>query len=198
MSFTKVLIANRGEIACRVIRTAKQLGYRTVAVYSDADANAPHTRLADEAVHIGPSTVFASYLNPHAILDACARSGADAVHPGYGFMSENEDFATACAEKGVVFIGPPPKAIYDMGSKRNAKIMMIKAGVPCVPGYEGENQDEEYLAAEAAEIGMPVMIKASAGGGGRGIVGATPGEFRAAALDGGKFAAGEFVLGPKS
>ena len=169
MSFAKVLIANRGEIACRVIRTAKQLGYRTVAVYSDADANAPHTRLADEAVHIGPSTVSASYLNPQAILDACARSGADAVHPGYGFMSENEDFATACAEKGVVFIGPPPKAIYDMGSKRNAKIMMIKAGVPCVPGYEGENQDEHFLTAEARKIGVPVMIKASAGGGGRGM-----------------------------
>ena len=169
MSFSKVLIANRGEIACRVIRTAKQLGYRTVAVYSDADAHAPHTLLADEAVHIGPSAVGASYLNPQAILDACARSGADAVHPGYGFMSENEDFATACAEKGVTFIGPSPKAIFEMGSKRNAKIMMIKAGVPCVPGYEGENQDEEFLAAEARKIGLPVMIKASAGGGGRGM-----------------------------
>ncbi len=169
MSFTKVLIANRGEITCRIIKTAKKLGYRTVAVYSDADANAPHTQLADEAIYIGESSVSASYLSIDKILTAAKQSGADAIHPGYGFLSENEDFATSCAEAGITFIGPPAKAIYAMGSKRHAKIMMIKAGVPCVPGYEGENQDELFLAAQAETIGLPVMIKASAGGGGRGM-----------------------------
>lgn len=169
MSFTKVLIANRGEIACRVIRTAKQLGYRTVAVYSDADSNAPHTQLADEAIHIGESSVSASYLSIEKIIAAAKTIGADAIHPGYGFLSENEDFAAACANNNITFIGPPASAIHDMGSKRHAKIMMIKAGVPCVPGYEGDNQDESFLAIQAEKIGLPVMIKASAGGGGRGM-----------------------------
>ncbi|HNI62428.1 MAG TPA: acetyl/propionyl/methylcrotonyl-CoA carboxylase subunit alpha [Agitococcus sp.] len=169
MFFTKVLIANRGEIACRVIRTAKQLGYHTVAVYSDADCNAPHTQLADEAIHIGESNVSASYLSIDKIIAAAKTTGADAIHPGYGFLSENEDFATACANNQITFIGPPANAIYAMGSKRQAKIMMLKAGVPCVPGYEGDNQDEQFLAAQAEKIGLPVMIKASAGGGGRGM-----------------------------
>ena len=169
MSFTKVLIANRGEIACRIIRTAKQLGYRTVAVYSDADTNAPHTQLADEAIHIGDSSVSASYLSIDKIIAAAQQSGADAIHPAYGFLSENEDFATACANNNITFIGPPASAIHDMGSKRHAKIMMIEAGVPCIAGYEGENQDEHFLAAQAEKIGLPVMIKASAGGGGRGM-----------------------------
>ncbi len=169
MSFTKVLIANRGEITCRVIRTAKQLGYRTVAVYSDADTYAPHTQLADEAIHIGESSVSASYLSIAKIIAAAKATGADAIHPGYGFLSENEDFAAACANNNITFIGPPASAIRDMGSKRHAKIMMIKAGVPCVPGYEGDNQDESFLAAQAEKIGLPVMIKASAGGGGRGM-----------------------------
>jgi geranyl-CoA carboxylase alpha subunit len=169
MSFTKVLIANRGEITCRVIRTAKQLGYRTVAVYSDADTYAPHTQLADEAIHIGESSVSASYLSIEKIIAAAKATGADAIHPGYGFLSENEDFAVACADNNITFIGPPASAIRDMGSKRHAKIMMIKAGVPCVPGYEGDNQDESFLAAQAEKIGLPVMIKASAGGGGRGM-----------------------------
>lgn len=169
MSFSKVLIANRGEIACRVIRTAKQLGYRTVAVYSDADCNAPHTQLADEAIHIGESNVSASYLSIDKIIAAAKTTGADAIHPGYGFLSENEDFAAACATNNISFIGPPANAIRDMGSKRHAKIMMLNAGVPCVPGYEGDNQDEYFLAAQAEKIGLPVMIKASAGGGGRGM-----------------------------
>ena len=169
MSFTKVLIANRGEITCRVIRTAKQLGYRTVAVYSDADTYAPHTQLADEAIHIGESSVSASYLSIAKIIAAAKATGADAIHPGYGFLSENEDFAAACANNNITFIGPPASAIRDMGSKRHAKIMMIKAGVPCVPGYEGDNQDESFLATQAEKIGLPVMIKASAGGGGRGM-----------------------------
>ncbi len=169
MSFTKVLIANRGEITCRVIRTAKQLGYRTVAVYSDADTYAPHTQLADEAIHIGESSVSASYLSIEKIIAAAKATGANAIHPGYGFLSENEDFAAACANNNITFIGPPASAIRDMGSKRHAKIMMIKAGVPCVPGYEGDNQDESFLATQAEKIGLPVMIKASAGGGGRGM-----------------------------
>ena len=169
MSFTKVLIANRGEITCRIIRTAKQLGYRTVAVYSDADTYAPHTQLADEAIHIGESSVSASYLSIEKIIAAAKATGADAIHPAYGFLSENEDFAAACADNNICFIGPPASAIRDMGSKRHAKIMMIKAGVPCVPGYEGDNQDESFLAAQAEKIGLPVMIKASAGGGGRGM-----------------------------
>lgn len=169
MAFSKVLIANRGEIACRVMRTAKALGYRTVAVYSEADANALHVQLADEAVCIGPARVSESYLRIDAILDACRKTGADAVHPGYGFLSENEAFAQACADKGITFIGPTPSAIELMGSKRLSKIAMIKAGVPCVPGYEGADQADAVFIKEAERIGFPVMVKASAGGGGRGM-----------------------------
>lgn len=165
----KLLIANRGEIAVRVIRTAKALGYRTVAVYSEADANAMHTKLADEAVCIGPSQVAASYLNANAILDAARTTGADCIHPGYGFLSENADFSNACKEAGIVFVGPPASAIELMGSKRRSKIAMQEAGVPVVPGYEGDNASDEQLLAAAVNIGYPLMIKASAGGGGRGM-----------------------------
>lgn len=167
--FSKVLIANRGEIACRVIRSAKALGYRTVAVYSEADANALHVQLADEAVLIGPAKVSDSYLRVDAILEACQKSGADAVHPGYGFLSENELFAEACTQNGITFIGPTPKAIELMGSKRLSKIRMLEAKVPCIPGYEGADQSDAIFIAEADKIGFPVMVKASAGGGGRGM-----------------------------
>lgn len=169
MPFSKVLVANRGEIAVRVMRTAKALGYRTVAVYSEADADALHVQVADEAVCIGPAKVSESYLRIDAIIDACRKTGADAVHPGYGFLSENEGFAAACAEHGIVFIGPSPRSIEMMGSKRLAKVAMIKAGVPCVPGYEGDDQHTETLIAEANRVGFPIMVKASAGGGGRGM-----------------------------
>lgn len=169
MSFEKILIANRGEIACRVITSAQSLGYRTVAVFSEADAGARHVALADEAVCIGPATAARSYLNTEALLDACRRTGADAVHPGYGFLSENAEFAEACAAANVTFIGPPPAAIRLMGSKRLSKIAMQEAGVPCVPGYQGEAQDDDTLIHEAQRIGLPLMIKASAGGGGRGM-----------------------------
>ena len=167
--FRKILIANRGEIACRVARTAHALGYRTVAVFSDADRDALHVRAADEAVPIGGTTPAESYLAREAILAAAHRSGADAVHPGYGFLSENADFAEACGEAGLVFIGPPPEAIRLMGNKGAAKRRMARAGVPCVPGYEGEAQDDATLWREAGRIGFPVMIKAAAGGGGRGM-----------------------------
>ncbi len=167
--FQKILIANRGEIACRVAETARRLGVRTVAVYSDADANAQHVRACDEAVHIGGNAAKDSYLQWQRILDAAKATGAQAVHPGYGFLSENEAFATACAEAGVVFIGPPPSAIAAMGSKSAAKALMEKAGVPLVPGYHGDNNDPAFLQAEAERIGFPVLIKASAGGGGRGM-----------------------------
>jgi len=169
MSFEKVLVANRGEIACRVLESARSLGYRTVAVFSEADAGARHVQLADEAVCIGPATAAESYLNVAALLDACRRSGADAVHPGYGFLSENADFAAACAEAGVTFIGPATEAIRLMGSKRLSKIAMQDAGVPCVPGYQGEDQSDDTLIQEAERVGLPLMIKASAGGGGRGM-----------------------------
>ncbi|RBW48397.1 acetyl/propionyl/methylcrotonyl-CoA carboxylase subunit alpha [Marinobacter sp. F3R11] len=165
----KLLIANRGEIAVRVIRTAKALGYRTVAVYSEADVNAMHTGLADEAVCIGPAQVSASYLNTGAILDAARKTGADCIHPGYGFLSENAGFANACKDAGIVFVGPPASAIELMGSKRRSKIAMHKAGVPVVPGYEGDNASDDELISAAADIGYPLMIKASAGGGGRGM-----------------------------
>ena len=167
--FEKILIANRGEIACRVIRTAREMGYRTVAVYSEADRHALHVRLADEAVCIGPATASESYLKIDAVLEACKRTGAGAVHPGYGFLSENADFARACEEAGITFIGPPVDAIHLMGSKRLSKIAMIDAGVPCIPGYEGADQSDATLIAEAERIGLPLMIKASAGGGGRGM-----------------------------
>lgn len=169
MAFTKVLVANRGEIACRVMRTARALGYRTVAVYSEADAHALHVQEADEAVCIGPAKVSDSYLRVDAILDACKKTGADAVHPGYGFLSENEQFAQACIDHGITFIGPSPEAIELMGSKRISKVRMIDAGVPCVPGYEGADQADATFVSHAARIGFPVMVKASAGGGGRGM-----------------------------
>ena len=169
MSFSKILIANRGEIACRVIRTARALGYRTVAVYSDADAQAPHVQLADEAVHIGSSPASDSYLSVEKIIAAARRSGADAVHPGYGFLSERADFAQACADAHLVFIGPPASAISAMGNKAGAKRRMLTAGVPCAPGYLDEDQSDERLSQEAAALGVPLLVKAVAGGGGRGI-----------------------------
>ncbi|WP_417566368.1 acetyl/propionyl/methylcrotonyl-CoA carboxylase subunit alpha [Marinobacter sp.] len=165
----KLLIANRGEIAVRIIRTAKALGYRTVAVYSEADAKAMHVEMADEAVCIGPAQVSASYLNSDAILEAARKTGADCIHPGYGFLSENAAFADACKEAGLVFVGPPASAIELMGSKRRSKIAMQEAGVPVVPGYEGNNASDDELIAAAKDIGYPLMIKASAGGGGRGM-----------------------------
>lgn len=168
-NFKTILIANRGEIACRVIRTAQSLGYQTVAVYSEADANALHVQAADKAVCIGPAEVGQSYLNMEAILDAAQRSGADAIHPGYGFMSENADFANACLAADITFIGPPAKAINMMGNKRQAKLAMLAAKVPCVPGYTGAEQDDATMIREANLIGYPVMIKATAGGGGRGM-----------------------------
>jgi 3-methylcrotonyl-CoA carboxylase alpha subunit len=167
--FEKLLIANRGEIACRVIRTARRLGIGTVAVYSEADAGALHVEMADEAYPIGPAPARESYLRIDRILDAARRSGAGAIHPGYGFLSENAEFAEACAAAGIVFVGPPPAAIRAMGSKSAAKALMEKAGVPLVPGYHGEAQDEAKLAAEAKRIAYPVLIKASAGGGGKGM-----------------------------
>ena len=167
--FTKILVANRGEIACRVMRTARRIGVRTVAVYSEADARALHVAMADEAYPIGPAPARDSYLRIDRIIDAARRSGAQAVHPGYGFLSENADFAEACDAAGIVFIGPPIAAIRAMGSKAAAKALMEKAGVPLVPGYHGEKQDEKLLAKEAQRIGYPVLIKASAGGGGKGM-----------------------------
>ena len=165
----RLLIANRGEIACRIIRTARRLGIETVAVHSDADAGAWHVRLADRAERIGPAAAAQSYLDIDALLAAARRSGADAVHPGYGFLSENARFAEACADAGLVFVGPPPAAIRAMGSKSAAKRLLEEAGVPLAPGYHGERQDPAHLAAEAARIGWPLLIKASAGGGGKGI-----------------------------
>ncbi len=169
MSFQRILIANRGEIACRVIRSAQALGYTTIAVYSDADQKARHVQLADEAIALGGSTVQESYLNIESLMRALSQSGAEAVHPGYGFLSENAGFAEACQKAGMTFIGPDPASMALMGSKREAKIAMIAAGVPCVPGYEGADQSDATLSREADRIGYPVMIKASAGGGGRGM-----------------------------
>ena len=168
-SFTKILIANRGEIACRVIRTARAEGYRTVAVYSEADAGALHVQQADQALCIGPPPVRDSYLSIDAVLRAAAASGADAIHPGYGFLSENAAFARAVQAAGLVFIGPDPHAIEQMGNKAAAKRLMLAAGVPCVPGYQGAEQSDRTLIAQAHEIGAPVMVKAAAGGGGRGM-----------------------------
>ncbi len=167
--FRKILIANRGEIACRVIATARRLGIYTVAVYSEADAGARHTRLADEAWPIGPAPARQSYLVVEKILDVARRSGAEAIHPGYGFLSENAGFAAACKQASVVFIGPPEAAIRAMGSKAESKTLMERSGVPLVPGYHGEAQDLARLKRAAAEIGYPVLIKASAGGGGKGM-----------------------------
>ncbi|GAA98616.1 uncharacterized protein L969DRAFT_50307 [Mixia osmundae IAM 14324] len=167
--FDKILIANRGEIACRVIRTCKRLGVRTVAVYSDADSNALHVQEADEAYHIGASPPLESYLRIDKIIEVCRRSGAQAVHPGYGLLSENAGFAEALAAAGIVFIGPPASAIRAMGSKSESKKIMLAAGVPCVPGYHGENQDSAFLQDQAQEMGYPVLIKATKGGGGKGM-----------------------------
>jgi 3-methylcrotonyl-CoA carboxylase alpha subunit len=167
--FRKILIANRGEIACRVISAARDMGMRTVAVYSDADRDARHVAFADEARRIGPAEARASYLNAEAILAAARDTGAEAIHPGYGFLSENEEFAATCARMGIVFIGPSPEAIAAMGDKSAAKRLMEKAGVPLVPGYHGEDQDPAFLQKEAGRIGYPVLIKASAGGGGKGM-----------------------------
>jgi len=169
MSLSKILIANRGEIACRVIRTARALGYRTVAVHSTVDADAPHAMLADEAAPIGGAAATESYLRIDALLDAARRTGADAVHPGYGFLSENAAFARACDAAGLVFIGPPPEAIEAMGDKAGAKRRMIAAGVPTAPGYLDAEQDDERLIAEAEKLGYPLLVKAVAGGGGRGM-----------------------------
>ncbi len=167
--FKKILIANRGEIACRVAATAHRLGVKTVAVYSDADAHAKHVAACDEAVHIGGSAPKESYLRWERIIEAAKATGAQAIHPGYGFLSENEEFAQACANAGLVFIGPPASAIQAMGLKAESKQLMEKAGVPLVPGYHGANQDPALLQAEADRIGYPALIKASAGGGGKGM-----------------------------
>src|SRR4051812_21414867 len=167
--FFKILIANRGEIALRIMRTARRLGYGVVAVYSDADRDALHVREADQAVRIGEALPAQSYLRIDAIIAAAKASGASAVHPGYGFLAENEDFAQACREAGLVFIGPSPEAIRAMGNKAGAKDVMQKAGVPCVPGYQGVDQSDAVMLAQAETIGFPVMIKAVAGGGGRGM-----------------------------
>jgi 3-methylcrotonyl-CoA carboxylase alpha subunit len=191
--FSKILIANRGEIACRVIRTARRMGVATVAVYSEADAGALHVTTADEARPIGPPPARQSYLDGAKIIAAAKDTGAEAIHPGYGFLSENAGFAEACAAAGIVFIGPPPGAMRAMGSKAAAKALMQQAGVPVVPGYHGDDQDPARLLAEAEAIGFPVLIKASGGGGGRGMrVVASAAEF-ARALDGAKReAAGAF------
>ena len=174
-----VLIANRGEIACRVIRTARRLGLRTIAVYSDADADALHVAQADEAVRLGGPLARDSYLKIDAIIEAAKRTGAEAIHPGYGFLSENAAFADACAKAKITFVGPPPAAIRAMGGKSEAKALMAKAQVPLVPGYHGDDQSPQVLEKAADKIGYPVLIKASAGGGGKGMkVAASKAEFR--------------------
>ncbi len=167
--FAKILIANRGEIACRIMRTARRLGIATVAVYSEADAGALHVAMADEAVAIGPPPARESYLDIARIIAAAQQTGAQAIHPGYGFLSENADFAAACARAGIVFIGPPAAAIRAMGSKAEAKALMAKAGVPLVPGYHGDDQSDATLTRAARDVGYPVLLKASAGGGGKGM-----------------------------
>ncbi|WP_371135655.1 acetyl-CoA carboxylase biotin carboxylase subunit [Bradyrhizobium sp.] len=167
--FRTLLIANRGEIACRVIRTARAMGLRTVAVYSEADADSMHVAMADEAVLLGPARARDSYLNIERVIEVARQTGAEAVHPGYGFLSENAEFAQACAEAGLVFVGPTPAMMTAMGSKSGSKALMEKAGVPLVPGYHGEAQDDATLAAAADKAGYPVLVKASAGGGGRGM-----------------------------
>jgi geranyl-CoA carboxylase alpha subunit len=169
IEFGKILIANRGEIACRIVRAAKPLGYRTVAVFSDADAGALHVQQADEAVRIGPPAAKESYLNIDALLAAAKLTRADAVHPGYGFLSENAAFARACAAAGLIFIGPPPAAIEAMGDKAKAKALMTSAGIPCIPGYHEADQSNDGLMKEGRRIGFPLMVKAAAGGGGRGM-----------------------------
>src|SRR5271165_1325112 len=191
--FRKILIANRGEIACRVIATARRMGIATVAVYSDADARARHVEMADDAYPIGPPPARESYLRSDAIIDAARRSGAEAIHPGYGFLSENADFAEACAASGITFIGPPAAAIRAMGSKAAAKTLMERAGVPLVPGYHGQAQDRATLAVSAERVGYPVLIKASAGGGGKGMRIVERATDLAAAIEGAKREAGKFT-----
>nr|WP_297458714.1 acetyl/propionyl/methylcrotonyl-CoA carboxylase subunit alpha [uncultured Halomonas sp.] len=183
-TLTTLLIANRGEIACRVIRTARRLGLKSVAVYSDADANARHVREADEAVRIGPAAARESYLNVAAVIEAAQRTGASAIHPGYGFLSENAEFVAACERAGIVFVGPPASAIAAMGDKSAAKARMDAAGVPLVPGYHGDDQADDLLKTEAERIGYPVLLKASAGGGGKGMRVVERGAEFQAALDG--------------
>ncbi|KAL5561726.1 hypothetical protein UlMin_031473 [Ulmus minor] len=189
----KILVANRGEIACRIIRTAKQLGIRTVAVYSDADSHSLHVKSADEAVRIGPPPARLSYLNASLILEAAARTGAEAIHPGYGFLSESADFAQLCEDKGLAFIGPPASAIRDMGDKSASKRIMGAAGVPLVPGYHGSEQDIELMKQEADKIGYPVLIKPTHGGGGKGMrIMQSPDEFVEAFLGAQREAAASF------
>src|SRR3982750_2142752 len=166
---TSLLIANRGEIACRLIRTARRLGIRTVAIYSDADAKALHVRMADEAVHIGPSPARESYLRGDKIIETAKATGAEAIHPGYGFLSENADFAQAVIDAGLIWVGPKPDSIRAMGLKDAAKKLMAEAGVPVTPGYLGDDQNPAILGKEAEAIGYPVLIKAVAGGGGKGM-----------------------------
>ncbi|WP_075881341.1 acetyl/propionyl/methylcrotonyl-CoA carboxylase subunit alpha [Vreelandella massiliensis] len=182
--FDTLLIANRGEIACRVMRTARRLGLKTVAVYSDADATARHVREADEAVRLGPASARESYLNVDAVIEAAKRTGSGAIHPGYGFLSENGAFVNALDQAGITFVGPPASAIAAMGDKSSAKARMHNAGVPLVPGYHGDDQDDALLRAEADKIGYPVMLKASAGGGGKGMRVVESGDGFQAALDG--------------
>jgi len=173
MGFTKVLVANRGEIAVRIMRGLRRMGYRSVAVYSDADREALHVRHADEAVHIGAAPAAESYLSIDKLIAAARASGADAIHPGYGFLSERAEFARAVQSAGLIFIGPDPHSIDAMGNKSASKRLMLQAGVPCVPGYQGRGADDsptdQDLQREALRIGLPVMIKAAAGGGGRGM-----------------------------
>ncbi|HKC89264.1 MAG TPA: biotin carboxylase N-terminal domain-containing protein, partial [Blastocatellia bacterium] len=168
-AFRKILVANRGEIALRVMRSCHAMGVETVAVYSDADADAPHVRFAGEAVHLGAAPARESYLRIEKIIEAAGRTGAEAIHPGYGFLSENAEFAESCAGGGIVFIGPPAAAIRAMGLKNSARRLAAEAGAPVVPGYDGEDQGAETLRARMIEIGFPVLIKASAGGGGKGM-----------------------------
>ena len=168
-SIKKILVANRGEIACRIIETAREMNIRTVAVYSDADINSMHVKMADESVAIGPPPSKDSYLVIEKIIKATLDTGADAIHPGYGFLSENYIFAEACEEAGINFIGPSSESIRNMALKDRAKILMEKAGVPITPGYQGAQQEEEFLSLEADKIGFPVLIKAVAGGGGKGM-----------------------------
>lgn len=164
-----LLIANRGEIACRIIATAKKMGIRTVAVFSDADRNSRHVKLADQAVHIGPAASTDSYLRADKIIAAAKQTDAEAIHPGYGFLSENEDFADQCQANDIIFVGPPVSSIAAMGSKSAAKSIMQDAGVPLVPGYHGSEQDIKTLKAEAEKVGFPLLLKAAYGGGGKGM-----------------------------
>ncbi|HYT33437.1 MAG TPA: biotin carboxylase N-terminal domain-containing protein, partial [Ktedonobacteraceae bacterium] len=167
--FKKIVIANRGEIAVRILATCREMGVRTVTVYSDADRNARHVREADEAYCIGPAPASQSYLRIDTIIDVAKKSGAEAIHPGYGFLSENANFVEACERAGIVFIGPPASAMRLMGSKIAAKQLAQSVGAPTIPGYDGESQDDEILMHEAGRIGFPLLIKASAGGGGKGM-----------------------------